>query len=91
MKQFELKDKQLALEVYRNDFGKFIERVFSIISPHSQYKHNWHIDLIAEYLTACQNGQIKRFNFFRFVSSAGQITQGKHSLERGTGFFIFQR
>jgi predicted phage terminase large subunit-like protein len=46
--------------IYRADLSKFIRRVFSIVSPNADYVHNWHIDLIAEYLRACENGEIKR-------------------------------
>jgi len=38
----------------------FIKYVFSIVDPGTLYKHNWHIDLIAEYLEAVTYGEIKR-------------------------------
>lgn len=44
----------------RNNLGAFTQKVFHTVDPQSQYQHNWHIDLIAEYLKACQEGQIKR-------------------------------
>jgi predicted phage terminase large subunit-like protein len=45
---------------YKTDLSLFIARTFSIVSPSVEYIPNWHIDLIAEYLTACQRGEIKR-------------------------------
>ncbi len=60
MKQLTNDERLAALDVYRTDLSKFIARVFSIVSPHADYKPNWHIDCIAEYLLACQRGEIKR-------------------------------
>jgi len=45
---------------YKTNLSLFIARTFSIVSPSVEYMPNWHIDLIAEYLTACQRGEIKR-------------------------------
>lgn len=44
----------------RNDLSLFTEEVVNTVSPNANYQHNWHIDLIAEYLLACQRGEIKR-------------------------------
>jgi predicted phage terminase large subunit-like protein len=44
----------------RENFSYFVERVFKIVNPSTRYSHNWHIDCMAEYLTACQRRQIKR-------------------------------
>lgn len=38
----------------------FLKQSWSIIEPSTTYVHNWHIDLIAEYLTAVSHGEIKR-------------------------------
>lgn len=46
--------------VLRNDLSTFTEEVVNTVSPNANYQHNWHIDLIAEYLLACQRGEIKR-------------------------------
>lgn len=56
----EVQDKEYILSIQRNSLSEYIRRVFSIIDPVSIYKHNWHIELISEYLIACQKGQIKR-------------------------------
>jgi len=47
-------------EAYRNHLDLFIEAVFKVVDPDAHYMHNWHIELIAEYLKACQRGEIKR-------------------------------
>lgn len=48
------------IEHQRSNLSAFIQRTFSIISAHSTYKHNWHIDCIAEYLEATRKGEITR-------------------------------
>ncbi len=53
-------EKAAILGIQRNNLSEFIRRVFSIIDPVSDYRHNWHIDLIAEYLRACERREIKR-------------------------------
>jgi predicted phage terminase large subunit-like protein len=44
----------------RTDLSLFTEQVVNTVNPGANYLHNWHIDLIAEYLLACQRGDIKR-------------------------------
>lgn len=51
---------QLLHALLRQDFRSFIHKVFNTINPGSEYQHNWHIDLIAEYLEAVKAGNIKR-------------------------------
>lgn len=53
-------DKEFLQAVLRSDFSSFIGKVFATINPGAKYQHNWHIDLIAEYLEAARLGQIKR-------------------------------
>ena len=43
----------------RNNFSVFFQRAWREIEP-SPYKHNWHIDCIAEHLEAVEAGEIKR-------------------------------
>jgi len=38
----------------------FTRKAFQTVDPGAEYKHNWHIDLIAEYLEACTRREIKR-------------------------------
>lgn len=52
--------QSLKHAVLRNDLSSFIQRSFRTVNPGTRYLHNWHIDLIAEYLTACEKGEITR-------------------------------
>lgn len=49
----------LARELTRGNFSNYIRRVFGVVSPSHEYVHGWHIDAIAEYLAACEAGEIK--------------------------------
>jgi len=51
---------ELFRHIFRNDLSSFIAKTFSTIDTGNKYLHNWHIDLIAEYLTECYKGNIKR-------------------------------
>ena len=53
----EIVERQALL---RNNLTAFTEKVFSHVDPGAKYLPNWHIGLIAEYLKACQNGDIQR-------------------------------
>lgn len=44
----------------RRHFSLFLRRVMGTVAPGAQYKHNWHIDAIAEYLAACASGEVRR-------------------------------
>ncbi len=46
--------------ILKNDLASFIKMCFFTVSPNTEYLHNWHIDLIAEYLEACRARQIKK-------------------------------
>src|SRR5579862_770 len=48
---------QLLLE---RDFGGFIRAAWPILEPATTLSENWHIDLIAEYLTAVRRREIRR-------------------------------
>ena len=60
MKQLSPIEIEAVIDLQRNNLPEFIRRVFSIIDPVATYEHNWHIDLISEYLIACQKTEIKR-------------------------------
>lgn len=53
-------EKEALLQLQRTDLSEYVRRVYSIVDPINPYKHNWHIDLICEYLNACTKGEIKR-------------------------------
>lgn len=42
----------------RKNLSPFIKKTFATVDPGATYKHNWHIDLISEYLEACWNREI---------------------------------
>lgn len=53
--------KQEAFDaLLRLKLSAFIQKTFHTVSPGDEYLHNWHIDLIAEYLEACTRREIKR-------------------------------
>ncbi len=53
-------EKELLFALTRNDFSRFTQKVFTMVSPGSTYRHNWHLDCISEYLMACERRDIKR-------------------------------
>jgi predicted phage terminase large subunit-like protein len=44
----------------RTRLAAFIRKSFHTVDPGAEYSHNWHVDLIAEYLEACHRREIKR-------------------------------
>jgi predicted phage terminase large subunit-like protein len=52
--------KKVYADLLRHDLSTFIERTFYTVDPNATYLHNWHIDLIADYLMACHRMEIKR-------------------------------
>ena len=42
-----------------NNLSFYTQKVFNTLEPTVSYSHNWHIDAISDYLTACMNGDIK--------------------------------
>jgi predicted phage terminase large subunit-like protein len=44
----------------RHRLAAFTRKSFATVDPGATYLHNWHIDLIAEYLEACERRDIKR-------------------------------
>lgn len=51
---------QLHERVIREDLSCFIAKSFATVTPGRRFLPNWHIDLIAEHLLACQRGEITR-------------------------------
>jgi predicted phage terminase large subunit-like protein len=52
--------RQYAQVLYPNSFRHFLKGCFQIVSPLAVYEHNWHIDAMSEYITACVNKDITR-------------------------------
>ena len=44
----------------RRSLSAFVRKVFSTVDPATDYKHNWHVDLICEYLEAATRREIQR-------------------------------
>ena len=42
------------------NLAEFIRQAWPVLEPNTAYIHNWHIDLIAEYLQAVNDGEIHR-------------------------------
>ena len=49
----------LDIEIAERSLSDFIQQTWKYVDP-SPYKHNWHIDIIAEHLEAVTRGEIKR-------------------------------
>lgn len=47
-------------QALRGDFTSFVKKCFVTLSPATAFLDNWHIDLIGEYLNACQRREIRR-------------------------------
>jgi predicted phage terminase large subunit-like protein len=54
--------KDLYKQILRKDLSAFVKKCFNTLNTGQEYIHNWHIDLICEYLTAVEKGEIKRLN-----------------------------
>lgn len=52
-------EEEMALH-YRASFQNFLAFVFETVNPGQKYKHNWHIDMMTEYMGACETGELKR-------------------------------
>lgn len=50
----------LARALFRQCFPLFVSKVFATVSPGAVYLPNWHIYAIAEYLAACERGEVRR-------------------------------
>lgn len=44
----------------RKSLAPFVKKVVATVDPGAVYRHNWHIDVICEYLEACTSGDIRR-------------------------------
>lgn len=53
-------DAVLLQALLETNLDYFTEQVVETVDPAANFQYNWHIGLIAEYLTACQKGEIQR-------------------------------
>lgn len=54
------KDLGALYYVLGNNLSAYIQKTFNTLNPTTTYCHNWHIDAIADYLNACESGEVKR-------------------------------
>lgn len=47
-------------ELADRNFSQYLRSSWPVLNPTTEFKANWHHDCVAEYLTACYMGQIKR-------------------------------
>lgn len=52
--------RAIAREKAERSLSEFVKQAWPVIEPGTRYIHNWHIDLISEYLQAVLDGEIKR-------------------------------
>ncbi|MBP3955411.1 phage terminase large subunit [Gemmata sp. G18] len=53
-------DQKAFDALLRTRLAAFTRKTFATVDPGTPYSHNWHVDLIAEYLEACTRREIKR-------------------------------
>lgn len=53
-------DREAFDALLRTRLAAFTRKAFATVDPGASYKHNWHVDLIAEYLEACTRREVKR-------------------------------
>lgn len=46
--------------IFREDLGSFIGKTFETLNPSTDYRHNWHIELISDRLKQAYEGKIQR-------------------------------
>src|SRR6476646_154947 len=55
-----LDHQQIVRAALRQDFGTFVAKVFSTVSPGDEYLHNWHIDAVVHELLQIHRGENRR-------------------------------
>ena len=53
-------DRAALDALLRTRLAAFTRKAFHTVDPGAAYKHNWHVDLIAEYLEACTRREVTR-------------------------------
>ena len=52
--------EEIDKETASRNLSEFIKQAWPVIEPGTEYIHNWHIDLISEYLQAVNDKQVRR-------------------------------
>ena len=60
LNSYNIKLYKIFNKVIKTNFKFFLQKAFYLLHPCTEFKYNWHIDLITEYLQALEKGQIKR-------------------------------
>ena len=60
VKEHKHKSNQAYQALLRQSLSSFMQKTFTTVDPGATYLHNWHIDLMAEYLEACTEREITR-------------------------------
>ncbi len=56
-------DQRLIFKtVCENDLAFFTRQAFKVLEPETSYEHNWHIDVLADHLTAVKDGRIRNLD-----------------------------
>jgi hypothetical protein len=50
---------QVEAELAKRRLSTFIRKAWTVVEPGVEYVHGWHIDAIADHLTAVTNGEIR--------------------------------
>ena len=64
---------EIRREKAERNLSEFIRQAWPVIEPGTAYVHNWHIDLISEYLQAVNDGYLKAFSHPSGVKSYGLV------------------
>jgi len=54
---------EIQAEIARRDLARFIKEAWQVVEPSTPYQHNWHIDMISEYLLAITMGELRNVIF----------------------------
>ena len=50
---------EIEAEMYKRSLSDYIKAAWHVVEPGEPYRHNWHIDLLSDYLTAATNREIR--------------------------------
>lgn len=53
-------DREILVQALRHDLASFIQYTHQVIAPGAPYCHGWHIEVVADFLAQCRQGEIQR-------------------------------